>query len=119
MSRLTVADFGIEKSDLKHLQQQAVCTVTGSDYKYVYIIPSNKFHDSGYKKIAVIGEKFNKTREIASFSDDITWKSLDGAEIRMEMDRRNVIRLWGNDTVFRVPNDASSITITAISQNHN
>jgi len=116
MSRVTVADFGIEKSDLKHLPRQDVCTVT--DYKYIYIIPSNEFHDSGYKKISVIGEKFDKTREIASLPDDIAWKSLDGAEIRMEMDRMNVIRLWGNDTIFRVPNDASSITITAINKNH-
>ena len=43
-----------------------------SEYDYLYIVPTNHKHDSGYGLIAIVGV-VNKQAEIAAICDDIGW----------------------------------------------
>jgi hypothetical protein len=95
----------------------------GAGYHSILILNTSKLHDSGYRRIILIGcKRYVPTEIITSVSDDVeikagvtsTLQGLEIGNIRMDcLKRSGAFRLWSwdEDREFYVGHALSSITI--------
>lgn len=85
-----------------------------SFYDNIYIVPTRKKHESGYRLMAVVGMDNSGQGKICAFCDDINCEVEVSPPRCMRIDMEpesNCCRFWGNDILFVVGVACSSTTI--------
>lgn len=86
-----------------------------SVYDGIYLVPTKDIHDSGYRLIAVVGERGKKPVEIAAFCDVISWEDDSGIvrtdNLRMDMQTNNIVHVWSSHGRMEVGIAVSSLEI--------
>lgn len=73
--------------------------IEGMEFPMIYILPTNKNHDSGYKIMYIVGVKDDKNYLIGTYSDvvDIGWNSNVPEDIHIDCVANGIIRIWSNN----------------------
>ncbi len=90
-----------------------------SEYDDIYIVPTYRVHESGYRIMAVVGANKDGSKEIAATGDVIWWQFLAHGRpiLHSDMDTNNIQHFWCCGCKLRVGyNYCSTVDIDVVNE---